>query len=297
MKPALSLVFFTVLSGAGFGVAVMLALFAAPLSERYVTLTALLSVLLVAGGLGASVGHLANPKNAWRAVMRARTSWLSREAVLAAAFFPLALVIILSGGTFPAVSALVGVIALATIYCTAMIYQSLRTIPEWHHPLTAFNYLMLGIMSGGVLFNLLAAADSTPPAAALLLTAAATAAAAAGKYRHYRRIGASRDISVGRATGFSRAKARLLDAGHTGPTFLTREFVYHCPAELLQKRRGLIFILAFPAALLALLILKLNIAPWLAVLPLLAMFGGILLERWLFFAEAHHSVRAYHGVD
>ena len=39
-------------------------------------------------GLVSSTFHLANPRNAWRAMMRVRTSWLSREAVLAVVFFP-----------------------------------------------------------------------------------------------------------------------------------------------------------------------------------------------------------------
>ena len=88
MSPPISIVIFTVLSGAGLGLAAMLAALGFGDSEKTLWTAAALSLLLVVGGLSASVGHLANPKNAWRAFMRVKTSWLSREAVLAAVFFP-----------------------------------------------------------------------------------------------------------------------------------------------------------------------------------------------------------------
>ena len=307
MKPALSLVFFTVLSGAGFGLAVFITLLAGraglaqPSQPGGIAFTAavLLSLALVGGGLGASVLHLANPKNAWRTVMRVRTSWLSREAVLAAMFFPLmALYLFAEGDALHDIlrdilRAAIAVIALLTVLCTAMIYQSLKTIPQWHHLGTAFNYLMLALMSGGVMFNFFAAfgaSDASSHPAAIVVTLLCTAAGACGKWYHYRRIGKCEDIQVGNATGFSRARARLLDAGHTGATFLTHEFIYHCPAATLRRRRILALTLTFLSPPLAL---------WLplplAVAAALAMFAGLLLERWLFFAEARHSVRAYHG--
>ena len=44
----------------------------------------LISLVLISAGLASSSLHLANPKNAWRAFFRFKTSWLSREAALAA---------------------------------------------------------------------------------------------------------------------------------------------------------------------------------------------------------------------
>lgn len=288
MKPALSIVCFTVLSGAGLGLAVFIAAAGDLPSGRHVA-AVLTSLLLVGGGLGASVFHLANPKNAWRAFMRVRTSWLSREAVLAAVFFPLMLLYAFAAD-WGALRAAVALVALLTVYCTAMIYQSLKPIQQWHHPLTAVNYLLLALLSGSVLFHFFT--EQLMPWA----TVALTVAAAGGKYCHYRRIGACRDIRISHATGFSRAQAKLLDAGHTGPTFLTREFIYQQPAAVLLQRRRLALGLSFAAPLAALAVFAASL-PLLAALAAAAMFGGLLLERWLFFAEAHHSVRAYHGVE
>src|SRR2546425_298699 len=99
MKPAVSIIFFTVSSGVGLGLLALVALcdtFASgTLPAHALWRGALLGVVLVAAGLASSVLHLANPKNAWRSFSRFKSSWLSREAVFAAALFPVAGVYIL----------------------------------------------------------------------------------------------------------------------------------------------------------------------------------------------------------
>ena len=47
--------------------------------------------------------------------------------------------------------------AIVTLYTTGMIYASLRTIRQWHQPLTAPIYIALGLASGAVLLNAAAA--------------------------------------------------------------------------------------------------------------------------------------------
>lgn len=83
MHPTFSIIFFTVVSGARFGLATLFALMqiagrldAYTASQQFMMLG--VAVGLVTSGLAPSTLHLANPKNAWRAVMRVRTSWLSR---------------------------------------------------------------------------------------------------------------------------------------------------------------------------------------------------------------------------
>ena len=56
----------------------------------------LIALGLIVFGLLSSTFHLANPKNAWRAFSRFRTSWLSREGVFAVVFMPLALIYLAS---------------------------------------------------------------------------------------------------------------------------------------------------------------------------------------------------------
>src|SRR3982074_3595631 len=93
MKPSLSIIFFTVSSGAGLGLLALLAL--GDLVDHALPSDVLmqgiaLALTLVAARLSSSVLHLAKPSNAWRAFSRFRTSWLSREAVFAACLFPVA---------------------------------------------------------------------------------------------------------------------------------------------------------------------------------------------------------------
>ena len=91
MKPAFSVLFFTVLSGAGLGALALLgaldllAAFGAlspPLPPRLMPGALAVALAFVVSGLSSSTLHLANPKNAWRSATRWRTSWLSREAII-----------------------------------------------------------------------------------------------------------------------------------------------------------------------------------------------------------------------
>src|SRR4249919_3531419 len=91
MHPTFSIVAFTTASGAGFGLLFLLGL-AAPLgllpADRWFGFAALaIAFALAAGGLVASVFHLGRPERAWRAFSQWRSSWLSREGVLAVATF------------------------------------------------------------------------------------------------------------------------------------------------------------------------------------------------------------------
>src|SRR5260370_11358365 len=96
MHPALSIVFFTTASGAGFalllliGLTVPLGLLPANGGFGFAVLAT--AFVLAAGGLVSSVFHLGRPERAWRAFSQWRSSWLSREGVMAGAtFFPAAL--------------------------------------------------------------------------------------------------------------------------------------------------------------------------------------------------------------
>src|SRR5882672_450227 len=87
MHPAYSVILFTTASGAGYGLLVWLA--AAVLldlvpAERWLGLTGFgLAFALITAGLLSSTAHLGRPERAWRAFSQWRTSWLSREGVLA----------------------------------------------------------------------------------------------------------------------------------------------------------------------------------------------------------------------
>ena len=315
MKPALSIVFFTVSSGAGLGLLALIVLgdLFAPgtLPERVEWRGALLGIVLVAVGLASSVLHLANPRNAWRSFARFRTSWLSREAVFAAALFPVAAIFVIlvatqavgSWRTFFALATII--LAWAVLFSTAMIYASLKPIRQWRTPWTPVNYLLLGHWSGALLLLATASAYAASPRKWFALALALGAAALAAKLAYWFLIGAAskKAPTLERAIGveqgvhgpgaMSVAQARLLDVGHSHGTFLTKEFVFTLARRYAIALRTVTIVLGFGLPLAWLLS---DATRWeLGLGAAVCGIIGLLAERWLFFAEARHTVRLYHG--
>jgi len=161
MHPALSVIFFTVISGCGYGLLFLLSLILLmqpallPRSE-IVTLLALGALASVAG-LIASTFHLGQPQRAWRAFSQWRSSWLSREGVAAtASFLPVGALLIAQWQQTDAMPVRISALALMllaaiTVYCTAQIYASLKTIRAWHNVYVAPGYLLLGLIGGATM--------------------------------------------------------------------------------------------------------------------------------------------------
>lgn len=309
MHPAFSVIFFTVSSGAGFGLFALLVLadllgLGGGLSTDQKLTAGVIALFLVSAGLSSSVFHLANPKNAWRAFSRYRTSWLSREGVFAVIFFPFAIAYLgltwLNWTQFDALKLGMGVIAAllawTTIFSTGMIYACLKTIRQWNSPLVPANYLALGHFLGALLLLAVASGGGVELGAYVSLTLGLLVAAAALKAIYYFWIanpGATSSIQT--ATGFTRGKVRLLDTGHTHGTFLTQEFGFKIARQFSVLLKVVVFVAAFaiPAVL---LVSMLPTQDNLFVIAAVAILG-IIAERWLFFAEARHVVNLYHGAQ
>lgn len=311
MHPAFSVIFFTVSSGAGLGLFVLLALadlfhLGGGLRSEYLLFGGIIALIMVAAGLLSSLFHLANPKNAWRAFSRFRTSWLSREGVFAMAFFPLALAYL--GFTWLhfeplewlriALALLAIALAWITIFSTAMIYACLKTIRQWNTPLVPASYMLLGHFSGAVLLLLLAHTSGAALLPYLILVFMLLVSAAFIKGIYYFWIAKPSVAStINTATGFTRARVRLLDAGHTHGTFLTEEFGFVLARRYITILRSLFFLVAFilPALLFAGVLGEASALTFMSAGALALL--GILVERWLFFAEARHVVNLFHGAQ
>ena len=213
MHPAYSVILFTTASGAGLGLLAWLALLAmldAVSADRWLGVVGLgLAFVLVASGLIASTAHLGRPERAWRAFSQWRTSWLSREGLMAVATVLPAGVLGVGwvglesvDGLFAVAAALTVACAVFTLYCTGMIYASLRTIRQWYQPLTAPIYVALGLASGAVLLHalLVAFGEAVPRTAWLAIFC--TAVGAALKWAYWLRIdGELRTYTAEAATG------------------------------------------------------------------------------------------------
>ncbi len=309
MHPALSVIVFTVASGAGFGlVALTLALEllggVPGLGATGVLWAVAGGVVLATAGLLASTLHLANPKNAWRAFMRFRSSWLSREAVFSVLFYPVILLYFAGMWTHGATDATAWVyiaavaallLAAATVFTTGMIYASLRTIPQWHSALVPANYLLLGVASGAVLLTGIVAISGGGTEAVGQLAVTLVVLGGFGKAVYYYWIGQPQGPSINTALGMTRGRVRLLESGQSAPTFLDREFGYQAPASQLRWLRAVVYLAGFLLPLGMLLGLLATGQAAYAVLAVASMLGGLLVERWLFFAEARHTVNLFYG--
>lgn len=310
MHPAFSVIFFTVASGAGFGLFSLLFIadffkLGGSFSNDQLVGGGLIALSLVVFGLLSSTFHLANPKNAWRAFSRFRTSWLSREGVFAVVFMPLALIYLASimfdapqwlrvGSGF-----LTAVMAWITVFSTGMIYACLKTIRQWNTPLVPANYLALGYVSGSLLLLLgavIAGLDTTPYIAMAALIMAIAAVLKAIYYFWIRSPGLSPTINT--ATGLTRAKVKLLDTGHTHGTFLTQEFGFQIARQRASLLKAVVFVLGFAVpGLMLMWIFNQQGGQTAAIIAAAAGLAGAAVERWLFFAEARHVVNLYHGAQ
>ena len=311
MNPALSVIFFSTLSGAGFGLWAWLGLRIA-LGDGPREFQALgWSLLLVAGGVAAALGllasfwHLGKPLRAWRAFSQWRTSWLSREGVLATiCFLPAAALLWLlsvdpaaPGIATRAIALLLALLAMATVYSTAMIYASLAPIPAWRHRLVPATYLLFALLTGGLpmLASTAAGDDGIDAALPWLLTAIAVALLLA-KLRYWRDIDAAAlPQSRGDALGLPGRQARVFERPHTDANFITREMGFVLArrhARALRIAAVLLFALLPLLALAAWL--QSPAAAWLPGLAVASAVAGAFLERWLFFAQARHLVTLYY---
>ena len=309
MHPAYSVIFFTTASGAGYGLWIWLGLrtLLEGLPDRAAPgVTALvLGGVLVTLGLLSSTFHLGHPERAWRAFSQWRSSWLSREGVAAlATYLPAGALFLafLFPGALPGVglfAALMVLGALATLWCTGMIYASLRTVPEWNHGLVPANYIALAAATGALLLATIDAGFGQRSETLLLVAAAALLAAALMKWTYWQRIDAApAPYTLEQAIGIPGASAiRPLDPPHTQPNFVMREMGYAVGRRHAGRLRRWALALLFALPLVALVIAALVPVLSLIALPLalLSAGAGVLVERWLFFAEARHVSMLYYG--
>jgi sulfite dehydrogenase (quinone) subunit SoeC len=344
MRPSFSIMFFTVASGAGYGLWILAALGIlstwqhdpAALAANFTATTQMndstgwtmslvaVGFILVSSGLLSSLAHLGQPQRAWRALSQWRSSWLSREGIAAlATFIPASIIVValapsvlthhaLCGGITDAClptpfsrnifasAALMAIGAIATLFCTANIYACLKPVRAWHNRYVVVGYLLLGIYSGGLFAWPLSALQRGSIQDLRILTVFVIVAAAAGaslKLLYWRHIDADTSGSTADAIGLSSlGNVRSFEQPHTEENYLTHEMGFRVARRHSRKLRMICLIAGFaiPAVLGAISLywpIAGRFAAWLA--PFSGMLG-IFVERWLFFAEAKHTVMLYY---
>lgn len=313
MHPAYSVIFFTTASGAGYGLLALMGVFGATgllPADRWFGLTGLAIALgLITAGLLSSTFHLGRPERAWRAYSQWRSSWLSREGILATAtYLPAGLYAIgwmfmeKTTGPWGFLGVLSALMAAWTVYCTAMIYATLRPIHAWCNQWTMPNYLAMALLTGALLLNALTTIFGVANPQIALMLVVALFLAFFLKRKYWRFIDTTRGpTSPESATGLGGlGKVRLLDAPNTQANFVQKEMGYRIARKHVAKLRRLTFIGLFVVPLvlsMAAVEGSQGLAVLCTVLAVLSAAVGVAAERWLFFAEAEHSVAHYYGAE
>ena len=311
MHPAASVILFTVTSGMGYGLLILLALLGVtgtlPLAAGFGLAGFGCALALITAGLLASTFHLGHPERAWRALSQWRTSWLSREGVLSISTYAPALVFaagwVLAGrndGLFALAGWATVLLAIATVLCTAMIYASLKPIPQWRNRWVPAGYLTMALATGAPWLLMLITAFGFERNLSTAIAVLSLLLAAAVKVAYWRSIdGAAPLATAADATGLVRyGQARLLERPHTEQNYLQKEMGFQVARKHAGKLRVTVLLSGFAAPVLLVLlasVLSSTAALLVLILALPLNWLGAFVERWLFFAQARHTVNLYYG--
>ena len=288
MHPAPSVIIFSVLSGAGFGLLVFLGTGAITPAGWAAFFWWGLGYGLAVVGLMAATAHLGNPKNAVKAFSQWRTSWLSREAWAAVATLLVLVPVALSdwlGLGWPRYLGYLGaMLALFTVFTTSMIYTQIKAVPRWNHWINSVMFLDFALAGGGVL-----AGQGWAIYVLIVLALVLLSVWRIGDAQFARAA-----QTLGTATGLDRiGEVTVFEQPHTGGNYLLREMIYVVGRKHAQKLR--VIAIAFTSALPAILLALMPDQAWTFALAGLIHLIGAFVSRWLFFAEAEHVVGLYYG--
>lgn len=288
MHPAPSIILFTTLSGLGFGMLAFLGL-DVPAPRGWTAFWFfLIAFTLAVGGLLSSTFHLGHPERALKAFTQWRSSWLSREAWCAVASLVLmglyAIGLVFFDTRLRILGIPGGLLALATVFTTSMIYTQMRTVPRWNNWATPIVFLGYAITGGALLTGRVDLVRALLP-----LMLALQAFVWLDQARREREDA----TNIGTATGLgARGIVRAFEAPHTGENYLTREMVF----RIGRKHSAVLKVIALLCGMiLPTFLLILPFHHMLAAIAVLLHLTGVLIQRWLFFAEARHVVSFYYG--
>ena len=309
MNPAYSVIFFTVSSGAGYGLLALLGLAASShgkaSSMSFALVSVAIALALITAGLLSSTAHLGRPERFWRAFSQWRSSWLSREGVAAVVTYPVALAFAATWSglvdrpeLIAALGILTAVLCAVTVYFTGMIYASLKTIPAWHSHFTVPTYLAFALATGSGLLNVVAFVFGRFQTDAgrfmAFLTIVLIFAAIVLKWLYWRKLRSGKgQYTMAEATGLGQG-VRQWEVPHTATNFIMKEMGYQVARRhglRLQRLCMLMLDIAFFAAFLS---PKWN---WLVLVCATALLLAAWVERWLFFAQGEHVVQLFYGKE
>ncbi len=308
MHPSKSIIFFTVISGTGYGIFIGLLFnmifINISYSFEYKLFLSCSSFLMVSIGLLSSTFHLGHPERAWRAFSQWKTSWLSREGLAAIiTFIPMICfyffwIMNFKGQLY--LLLITNILSIITIFCTGQMYASLKTIPAWNNILVTPIYILNGITLGALFvysinFYFNYNFDLFEKFVCMILIINFII-----KIVYWISIRKKSNTNIKSAVGIKSKDISFFEGPHTGKNFLTTEMVNSLSKQNGNFLRIVFCILTFITPLYMInqysslvadqLIIKLSML-FVFILALL----GMLIERYLFFIQSKHVVSLYYG--
>ena len=313
MHPAYSVISFTVTSGAGYGMFIALSSYIVmgivPQDNFFYLCYSLIAILFISLGLFLSFLHLGRPERAWRAFLQWKSSWLSREGIAAlVTYLPIAVLSIYiiffnksnSHILLISLSLITIVFCLMTLLCTGMIYQSLKTISQWRNRLVSPLYIIHSVTSGNICLILLLSYFSYYNKTIIIFSLFFLFLSLVLKTIYWNQIKLEGSIhTINDATGLGRGfSVSAFELPHSKRNYLQNEMGYHIARKHSNKLRKiyitLSYLLPFIMISLSFVINNLFLMIIFSVV-FFSFFIGLFIERWLFFAEAEHTVMLYYG--
>ena len=181
-----------------------------------------------------------------------------------------------------------------------MIYRSVRPVRAWSSPLVSAAFLTFAIAGGTFLAATIVTVLGREAPIVTFVAILATITAWAIKVTYWRAIDrpdptSTRETALGLQ---GRGRVTPLEPAHSHPNYLLEEMGYVVARRHASKLRRIA--LAGAASALALLLTALAVGPGMIATPIVLLatgtyFAAVLIERWLFFAEARHTVLLYYG--
>jgi sulfite dehydrogenase (quinone) subunit SoeC len=305
MNPAYSVILFTTASGAGYGLLAWLGAVGGAHGRAstmgFAFTSVFIALALITTGLLSSTFHLGRPERAWRAFSQWRSSWLSREGVAAILTYPAALAfgtcwsgLIDAPHLIAPLGYVTAIMCAVTVFCTAQIYASLKTIRAWNHSAVPVVYILFAAATGAVLLSAISTYFVRFATPQYLIAALLLAMGAIAKLYYWNRIdNAARTHTMAAATGLGEG-VRQWEVPHTSTNYLMKEMGYVVARRHGERLRKLCLVLLVVAFALMLLCL---VSPSFSYLAVPIAFLAAWVERWLFFAQAEHVVGLFYGKE
>ena len=308
MHPSKSIIFFTVISGTGYGIFIGL-LFNILFMEisyslNYKLFISLVSFLMIVLGLLSSTLHLGHPERAWRAFSQWKSSWLSREGLVSViTFFPMVLFYYfwinnINGYVFLLI--ILCIFSLLTIFCTGQMYATLKTIPSWNNSLVTPIYIFNGITVGSLFvysINFYFNYNIFLYEKFIIITIILNLLL---KISYWILIRQKTNTNIQTAVGIKSKNISFFEGPHTGKNYLTTEMINKSNNKNNNFLRLTFCILTFIIPLYMInqystliadqFILKLSM-----IFVFILALVGMIIERYLFFIQSKHVVGLYYG--